>query len=189
MRTNALRDVFSFPRLLWRSTQRGLTGVVTGLCLILLIITLSFAPAGGVAYGQEPGPSQVGQWDGPFSTPVYGTHATVLRTGKVLLFGGPLQLGTGVVWTPPAIGEPGDGTFTSTPPPTNGYWSGHCSLADGRVIKIGGELEGAGSLFGIKDVDIFDPVSETWAVAASMQYARWYPTCTTLPDGRVWTSM
>ena len=35
------------------------------------------------------------------------------------------------------------------------------------------------------DADIFDPRTNSWVDAAEMKYARWYPTNTTLPDGRV----
>jgi hypothetical protein len=34
-------------------------------------------------------------------------------------------------------------------------------------------------------VNIFDPVTQSWSPAASMADARWYPTATTLADGRV----
>ena len=81
-----LLSVFSFSRLMWRPAQRGLTGVVRGLCLILLIIPLSFALTGGVAFAQEPAPIEVGQWDPPITitTGEIGVHAIVLTTGKVL---------------------------------------------------------------------------------------------------------
>jgi len=38
---------------------------------------------------------------------------------------------------------------------------------------------------GVADTNIFDPAASTWTKVASMSYARWYPTATMLPDGRV----
>src|SRR5207245_1435007 len=38
---------------------------------------------------------------------------------------------------------------------------------------------------GITDVNVLDPATATWTRAANMTFGRWYPTATTLPDGRV----
>jgi hypothetical protein len=38
---------------------------------------------------------------------------------------------------------------------------------------------------GIDDATIFNPANETWSAATPMSQARWYPTNTSLPDGRV----
>ena len=38
---------------------------------------------------------------------------------------------------------------------------------------------------GIKITATFDPLTETWTNRTPMRYARWYPTVTTLGDGRV----
>ena len=37
-----------------------------------------------------------------------------------------------------------------------------------------------------KDVHVFDPIAETWTRRPDMELGRWYPTCVTLADGRVW---
>jgi hypothetical protein len=87
-----------------------------------------------------------------------------------------------VVWTPPVIGDSGSGTFVDTLLPDDLFCSGHAALADGTVLFAGGA---AGDVIGIIDADIFDPVSLIWTEQASMAFPRWYPTSTTLPDGRV----
>src|SRR6185312_625117 len=38
---------------------------------------------------------------------------------------------------------------------------------------------------GAANANIFDPVTESWSPVSNMAYRRWYPTATTLPDGRV----
>ena len=36
---------------------------------------------------------------------------------------------------------------------------------------------------GLNHANLFDPATQGWSRVADMQYSRWYPTCTTLPDG------
>jgi hypothetical protein len=38
---------------------------------------------------------------------------------------------------------------------------------------------------GLPAANIFDPNTESWTVLPNMAYPRWYPTATTLPDGRI----
>jgi hypothetical protein len=71
-------------------------------------------------------------------------------------------------------------------------------LADGRVIVNGGTsyyqepgVPGDGGegkvgvveLNGLKNTRIFDPQSQTWSQAGDMEFARWYPSMVTQPDG------
>jgi hypothetical protein len=64
------------------------------------------------------------------------------------------------------------------------FCSGHTFLPDGRLLVSGGHLD---DLRGLRDANIFDPVSQVWAAIPSMHFARWYPTSTTLADGEVLT--
>ncbi len=163
MSTKALLDVFSLPHLLRRLRPGGRRRVVTQLCLLLLIIPLSFAATGGVAYAQE---SMFGQWETlVVDPPVVGIHAIVLRSGKVLLFSSGSEA---TLW------DPVSGMFTPKPVVNNIFCSGHCSLADGRVLVIGQDDR----------TYIFDPISESWSEGASMEKERYYPTCTSLPNGQ-----
>ncbi len=65
------------------------------------------------------------------------------------------------------------------------YCSGHVQLADGRVLIAGGNLEGTNGGYGLKISFLFDPWTETWVRQPDMVKARWYPTLTRMPDGRV----
>ncbi|MGH8456167.1 MAG: galactose oxidase, partial [Stenotrophobium sp.] len=68
-------------------------------------------------------------------------------------------------------------------------------LSDGRIIAVGGTNYyfepgisnpfpiGVAELEGLKSSRIFDPATNTWVQAADMNYGRWYPSLTTLPDG------
>ncbi len=70
----------------------------------------------------------------------------------------------------------------SEDPPANVFCTGHSALADGRVLVSGGTEHGE---VGITQSAIFDPASRTWDEQDEMTQQRWYPTSTTLPNGRV----
>lgn len=68
-------------------------------------------------------------------------------------------------------------------------------LADGRFLATGGTKYvndpgndaskfGSTELYGIENTRIYDPDTGRWSQAGSMNRARWYPTVTTLGDGR-----
>jgi hypothetical protein len=132
---------------------------------------------GAVVSALTTDPSIVGQWSAPAAWPVVAVHLSLLRTGKVLAFDNALDNTTSaVVW------DPATNTFTNVSPADNLFCSGETQLADGRIMVIGGHINDD---IGIKDVNIFDPVTQTWSLKAPMSYARWYPTVITLSDGRV----
>jgi hypothetical protein len=129
---------------------------------------------------------------------VVGVHAALTRTGSVLLFAydespssyADINTGKSAVWNPLTK------EVQSIPMSRNLFCAGHAFLGDGRLLVAGGQssaiTEGGafGSWFGVAgpgadhDVHVFD--SGAWSrVLPDMPGARWYPTCTTLPDGRV----
>ena len=121
-------------------------------------------------------PSAVGQWEGPFSLPMPPVHLLLQRTGQVLMFDESTGGSGATLW------DAATGTFTPVPTASNLFCAGHTALADGRSIVIGGHLD---AYRGIPDTNLFDPMTRTWSRAADMTFARWYPTATTLPNGRV----
>jgi hypothetical protein len=125
-------------------------------------------------------PSVVGQWGAPFELGVVAVNMALMHTGSVLMFSGEFAT-TG----PERVWNPSTGTFVDVLlNRTNLFCAGHSQLADGRILVIGGHDPGSG-LLGARDVNIFDPVTLSWSSAASMADPRWYPTATTLADGRV----
>lgn len=65
------------------------------------------------------------------------------------------------------------------------FCSGHVQLADGRVLVAGGNLESLGKGLGLKLLFVFDPYTESWIRQPDLQHARWYPTETRLPSGKI----
>ncbi|MGQ0671074.1 MAG: hypothetical protein ACT4PO_15680, partial [Actinomycetota bacterium] len=148
--------------------------------IALPILLVSQASLSVQAASADPG--QVGEWGAPFDLGVIGIHATLLRDGRVLLFDYPSQPGTRAkLWDP--VG--GDIVDVSLDRKRDLFCSGHSVLPDGRVLVVGGTRWEAHGLDGTKKVDVFDPATDSWSRAEPMRYARWYPTVTELPSGKM----
>lgn len=71
------------------------------------------------------------------------------------------------------------------------FCSGHSTLGDGRLFIAGGEINISGQApSGSKFAGIFDPrdygsAARGWTLPDPMVDGRYYPTCTTMPDGTV----
>jgi hypothetical protein len=112
----------------------------------------------------------------PVSAQIVGIHGAVLRTGKVLLFG---FSDTDAHVAVSRLLEPVGGTVQTPPASHHLFCSGHSLLGDGRLFVAGGHQDE------VKALHTFDPGQETWTLVGQMANGRWYPTCTTLPDGKV----
>jgi chitodextrinase len=122
-------------------------------------------------------PSVIGQWAGPYTWPIVAVHMSLLPNGKVLAWDDHTSNDGATVW------EPATNTFTPVPNNSdNLFCSGHTETADGKVMVVGGHIDWD---VGTHDINVFDPTTQTWSLAAPMSIGRWYPTGTTLNDGRV----
>jgi hypothetical protein len=144
-----------------------------------------------VAYGpSDPGTPKVD---------VVAVHAAATPGGKVLLFSydeadwAHMDKAKSALWDPVAR------VATRVPHARNLFCSGHCYLGDGRLLVAGGQstaqrfaatigswLELHQAFFGAgadHDLHTYDPMTQTWARHRDMPGARWYPPCTTLPNG------
>ena len=147
--------------------------------------------------GGRPGP---GRPDRPLGRPVRHPAArhprVMLPTGKVLWFAYPdsthtLDEASAWVWDPTTgrdqAGQPADQPGTGRP--VNIWCGGHTLLPDGRVVVAGGNLEYAASPTPVgwraSTCPDLQPVQRDLDPAARHAHGRWYPTLTTLPDGRV----
>ena len=64
----------------------------------------------------------------------------------------------------------------------NIFCAGHAFLPDGRLLVAGGHLADGS---GLAQTWTFDPGTDGWALSATMNNGRWYPTLTTMSDGSV----
>ena len=120
--------------------------------------------------------AHTGKWGPLMNWPLVAVHGTLMHTGEILLWDG---------WEAPAQAtawNPATNTFRSVPNQSGLFCSAHSMLADGRILVSGGH---AGGEVGIVDVNAFDPVSGAWKIERNMSTQRWYPSSTTLGDGRV----
>jgi hypothetical protein len=155
--------------------------------------------------------SDVGQWALPFTLSQnyrgYAIHAAMLRTGKVLMWGYPLNVEQAAfrgnesyawLWDP-SKGYGVHAVEDVTPLDAGGhnisiYCSGMSFLPDGRVLVVGGTLSWGNDdpddeyteFTGLNKAIVFDPIGETWTEIPrpAGSHGRWYPTQTLLPDGR-----
>jgi galactose oxidase-like protein/chitobiase/beta-hexosaminidase-like protein/Big-like domain-containing protein/Kelch motif protein len=124
-------------------------------------------------------PAQVGLWSGTITWPLVAVHATLLSTGRVLLWDAmAFGLKDPLLWDPVTSG------FTTVPTNdgANIFCSGHVQMADGRIIVVGGHVT---TDTGLPVAHVFNTATSTWSSLPNMSFARWYPTATTLADGRI----
>ena len=157
---------------------REVVSMRTHLYVTPLVVVLCLC---GAREAAAQGPEAIGEWGPLQASPVVAVHSSLLPSGKVLLW--PQLDSLGHNGTEAYLWDPLVNSFQSAVNnSTELYCSGHASLADGRLLSIGGEV---GFATGLRSTNIFDPASETWSQRALMNFGRWYPTATTLADGRV----
>lgn len=160
----------------------------------LLAASVVLAP-GQQAYAN---PQVSGAWAGIFDWPVLPIHLAVLPDGRVLGFGGQTNgrasgLFNYAVWDP-ARGD-ASAAITKLPNTTNADFfcgsvvldptTGHVLIAGGAMTEIDHAGEGHVTSYGNQTSNVFRPETGTVAPGPPLSAARWYPTTTTLPDGRV----
>ena len=142
-----------------------------GVGLLLLLVTALISAASA-----EAAPEDTGQWAAPLSWPQVAVHTSLLPTGKVLFWDG-FEAGP----NSQNLFDPLTNSLTPKPYARNLFCSGFSQLADGRLFIAGGHVSVNN---GIKDSTLWDPNTSSATRVADLQNSRWYPTVTTLPDGR-----
>lgn len=131
-------------------------------------------------------PADVGKWTYPEGGPdwdeiVSPNHAVHLFTGQILVWPENTAVADPQLWNPDS------GSFTAVAYSLHNIGcSGHVGLADGSILVAGGwgETQSASdeaSIFSLAPGPSLDP----WKEVGTMGNRRWYPTCTTLRDGKV----
>lgn len=125
-----------------------------------------------------------GSWSAPFSTDVVAIHAAMLNTGQVLMWFSDEPFGSGTgsraeLWNPITNAL----TQVQLPYTYDIFCAGSSFLQDGRLLVTGGRDDSKNGEYGIPESTLFTPSTSQWTQAASMNYARWYPTNVELQDG------
>jgi concanavalin A-like lectin/glucanase superfamily protein/galactose oxidase-like protein/Big-like domain-containing protein/purple acid phosphatase-like protein len=125
-------------------------------------------------------PETIGKFAAPVQYPITPVHLALLSNGKVAMWDGfEAALNSEHTW------DPWTGEFDAIPTGRNLFCAGHITLTDGRLLSAGGHIQ---AYEGTKDLNLFDPKVATWTRGPDMSQARWYPTATALPDGRVFVA-
>ncbi|HXN01722.1 MAG TPA: kelch repeat-containing protein [Candidatus Dormibacteraeota bacterium] len=116
--------------------------------------------------------------------------ATLMPDGRVLVVGGVEASGvlSGEVLASAELYDPGTNAWAPAPPLSIAR-AKHVAilLANQDVLVLGG-TQGAGyskASDALRAAELYHPTTQTWSLAASMQYARILPNGLPLPDGRV----
>ena len=158
-----------------------------------LLLLSTFIPA---ATGQV---NVQGQWTTQStSMPINPVHAALMRNGKILIVAGsgncpPSQSGcpSGAPYgasnsSGAGVYDPVTGIFTQLTLSWDMFCNGMVVLPDGRPFINSGTLQ-YDPFYGSLKSSIFDPTTNTFTDVQNMAHGRWYPTLTTLGDGRVMT--
>src|SRR5213596_693098 len=129
-------------------------------------------------------PNVQGQWTTlPYAMPINPVHVALLHTGKVLVVSGSGNVAGNTNYQA-AIWDPQANTISTQPVAWDMFCNGMVVLPDGRPFIMGGTLQ-YDPFHGELRTSFFDPATGTFTDAQNMAHGRWYPTATTLGDGRV----
>lgn len=138
-------------------------------------------------------PAVFGSWERTsYNLPMRAVHATLLRTGKVLLVAGSGNQSTVFQAGSFKAGllDPLTGVYTALNPPYDMFCAGHAQLPNGNVVIVGGTLDyptATSDWKGNKRIYEFDVTTERWIPRTNMAHGRWYPSSVEAPSGNVWT--
>jgi hypothetical protein len=122
-------------------------------------------------------PIAIGQFAQPQEWPITPVHLAMLPDGRVAAWDGfEAAVDSEHTWSP------WTGQFDDIRNGRNLFCAGHIQLTDGRLLVVGGHVQ---AYEGTKDTNLFTASTNTWARGSDMSVARWYPSATGLPDGRV----
>jgi len=127
-----------------------------------------------------------GRWSTlPTPMPINPIHVALLDTGKVLVVSGSGNVAGNTNYQA-AIWDPQTDMVTTQPVTWDMFCNGMVALADGRIFINGGTLQ-YGPFRGALQSAIYNPATNAFTNVQNMAHGRWYPTVTTLGDGRVMT--
>ena len=150
-------------------------------CSVLVMLSVSFLTTTSWAQANVKG-----QWSTlPYTMPINPIHVALLNNGKVVVVAGSGNVAGNTNYQA-ALWDPQAATITTQPVAWDMFCNGMVVLPDGRPFINGGTLQ-YDPFHGQPKSSIFDPSTNTFTDVQNMAHGRWYPTVTTLGDGRVMT--
>src|SRR5678815_1428030 len=148
---------------------------------LLFLLVLAMSSSGAMAQV-----NLQGQWSTlPYLMPINPVHVALMHNGKVLVVSGSGNDASNTNFRA-AVWDPQAGTVTVQTGAWDMFCNGMVVLPDGRPFVIGGTLQ-YDPFFGEPKSSVFDPATNAFTDVQNMANGRWYPTATTLGDGRVMT--
>jgi hypothetical protein len=161
----------NFPRTVWFGA---------GAIVLALALTSTSHPTLLAQAGTQ------GQWRTLTNqVPINPIHAALMNNGEVLIVAGSGNLATETLFQA-AVWDPSSQTFLTQTLAWDMFCNGMVVLHDGRVFVNGGNLR-YDPFYGESRNAVFDPATHLFTNVQNMAHGRWYPTTTTLGDGRVMT--
>jgi len=117
--------------------------------------------------------------------PINPVHVTLMNNGKVLIVSGSGNVAGNTNYRA-AVWDPQAGTIITQSVAWDMFCNGMVSLPDGRVFINGGTLQ-YDPFYGALSTSLYDPTTKTFTDVQQMAHGRWYPTVTTLGNGRILT--
>ena len=129
----------------------------------------------------------LGEWKTLARTmPINPVHAALMNNGKVLIVSGSGNVAAETNFRSAVLDLVTDTITVTSGQPWDMFCNGMVVLSDGRVFVNGGNLK-YDPFWGQPKNAVFDPATGLFTDVQNMAHGRWYPTVTTLGDGRVMT--
>lgn len=143
------------------------------------------ATSSAIALSALPAEATSGEWGPVVSWDIVPLHLTLLPNAKLLAWG-KNEIGGGM--GQPRLWDPANQSPSAAITVADDdmlFCSGHALMPDGKLLVSGGHIDDDR---GLDVTNIFDPATGSWTPGlGKMAKGRWYPTVTTLPDGRLVT--
>ena len=154
------------------------------LCAAAIVLALILGSRGAQPVQAQAGTR--GQWRTlTTQASINPIHLALMRTGDVLIVAGSGNVAAETHFQS-AVWDPVSQTFQTQTLPWDMFCNGMVVLHDGRVLVNGGNLQ-YDPFFGERRNAVYDPLTGLYTPIQNMAHGRWYPTVTTLGDGRVMT--
>src|SRR5438046_775897 len=157
--------------------RRHMDKTVVCSLLIIPVLVLAASPVWAQA-------NVTGSWSTmSYTMPINPVHVALLKNGNVLVVSGSGNVAGNTNYQA-ALWDRKAGNISTQPVAWDMFCNGMVVLPDGRPMINGGTLQ-YDPFHGELKSSFFDPATGNFTDAQNMAHGRWYPTATTLGDGRV----